>query len=133
MIDTAPEGYFQEGTVRLKGSSSQNQGRVEIYHYGSWGTVCDDEWDLTDADVVCKQLGFPGGAYEAFALAYFGEGEVPILLDDVSCDGSEHYLADCNHNGWYNHNCRHSEDAGVQCYIPGLKLSDFPSFPCNVN
>lgn len=115
--NSASEGYFQEGSVRLQGSSLQNQGRVEIYHYGLWGTVCDDGWGLTDAEVVCKQLGFPG-AYEAFDLAFFGEGENPILLDDVSCDGSEHYLTDCNHNGWYNHNCAHSEDAGVQCYTP---------------
>ena len=44
--------------MRLRGSSSQNSGRVEICVNNVWGTVCDDYWDSTDASVVCKQLGY---------------------------------------------------------------------------
>ena len=46
------------GAVRLRGSSLEYRGRVEICVNGVWGTVCDDYWDYTDANVVCKQLGF---------------------------------------------------------------------------
>ncbi|KAJ8026643.1 Deleted in malignant brain tumors 1 protein [Holothuria leucospilota] len=111
--------YTSEGDIRLIGASSENEGRVEIYHDGTWGTVCDDNWDINDAEVVCNQLGFPG-ALLADDNAYFGEGSGPILLDDVSCNGDEHYLTDCRHGGWYSNDCGHVEDAGVICNIPSF-------------
>lgn len=46
------------GVVRLEGETSQNQGRVEVCIDGVWGTVCDDGWSSSDAQVVCRQLGY---------------------------------------------------------------------------
>ncbi|XP_073256575.1 galectin-3-binding protein-like [Porites lutea] len=95
-------------------SISHAQGRVEVFYNGIWGTVCDDYWDLNDAKVVCRQLGF-GRATRAYKSATFGPGNGKIWMDDVRCTGSERSLTECPHNGWGIQNCGHSEDAGVLC------------------
>ncbi|XP_062373414.1 scavenger receptor cysteine-rich type 1 protein M130-like [Sardina pilchardus] len=104
-------------TVRLVNGSSQCSGRVEVYHAGEWGTVCDLWWDMTDAAVVCRELGC-GDAVETLSGAHFGEGSGRSWMTGVRCEGSESRLKNCEHMGWRDWStlrCPHSRDAGVTC------------------
>ena len=98
----------------MVGGSSPTEGRVEVFVNDAWGTVCDDLWDINDANVACRQLGF-GRAISAPVGARYGSGSGSILLDNLACTGAESSLLSCPHSGVGSHNCGHSEDAGVVC------------------
>ena len=46
------------GMIRLQGGNYSNEGRVEVYCNGQWGTICDNGFGSTDAQTICKQLGY---------------------------------------------------------------------------
>lgn len=113
-----------EAAVRLRdGKKGNSEGRVEIFHDGEWGTVCDDNWStyMYSDDAVCKQLGYKTSR-EAVTNGYFGEGTGNIMLDDVSCSVYDNFLYNCDHNGWFQHDCTHDEDVGVVCYFAGIYI-----------
>ena len=101
---------------------SPNEGRVEIFYDGYWGTICDDEWHVTQADVICRTLNY-SGALSAPHRATFGIGNGHIWLDDVKCHGNESSIEECEHGAWGVSDCRHEEDAGVVC-----KTNENPSY-----
>ena len=102
-------------------SNSPSSGRVEVLHMGTWGTICGHSWDLRDANVVCRQLGYDG-ALSAPRYAAFGRGTGQIWLDDVQCVGDEIAISDCYHRGWNVHNCGHHSDVGVVCRPKGKAI-----------
>ncbi|NWS63925.1 DMBT1 protein, partial [Chunga burmeisteri] len=109
--------------LRLMDGLSKCSGRVEVFYNNKWGTVCDDSWDLSDAAVVCRQLGC-GVALSAPGSARFGWASGPIWLDDVSCTGEETNFLECRAKMWGVHNCHHGEDAGVVCSAGNSSSAD---------
>ncbi|XP_052689239.1 deleted in malignant brain tumors 1 protein-like isoform X3 [Crassostrea angulata] len=102
--------------IRLVDGDNEYSGRVELQYYGEWGVICDDNWDINDAQVVCRMLGFEGGAEKAEQVGAFGLGNSNFLLDEVNCTGGESSLEECNKNPWKEHDCGSYEEAGVVCY-----------------
>ena len=102
-------------SLRLLGPLSGNgTGRVEVFHKGKWGTICDNNWNINDAKVACRQLGYEN-ASKALPGSLVPDGIGHIWLDNVGCNGNEKTLSDCYHSGWGGHNCEHYDDAGVEC------------------
>ncbi|XP_036417687.1 scavenger receptor cysteine-rich type 1 protein M130-like [Colossoma macropomum] len=102
--------------LRLKEGKGSCSGRLEVYHNAVWGSICDDLWDIRDAQVVCRQLGC-GPALGADGSAVFGAGEGPIWLNRVKCRGNEIHLWDCPHSLKNHTDCSHRQDAGVTCAV----------------
>ena len=117
IIRVIKTSHLTGNTLRLADGYRNGEGRVEILHEGHWGTVCDDGWDIKDAQVVCRQLGYPK-AVRAPQRAFFGPGNGHIWLRYVDCLGAESSIDNCQHLGWDDHNgysCLHQEDASVIC------------------
>lgn len=110
--------YFTELTpqpegIRLADGGHSGEGRVEVFYNNTWGTVCSDQWDENDAQVVCRMLGYSGTSMAAIGVFEMGSG--PIWMNDVQCEGHETSLANCSFTGYGVHNCDHEKDAGVMC------------------
>ncbi|XP_075430062.1 lysyl oxidase homolog 3 isoform X4 [Ascaphus truei] len=107
---------------RLSGyPRKHNEGRVEVFYNQEWGTICDDDFTLENAHVLCRHLGFTDATGWTHSAKY-GKGVGRVWLDNVNCVGNEKSISDCKSRGWGNSDCTHEEDAGVICKdekIPG--------------
>ncbi|KAK1804129.1 hypothetical protein P4O66_020171, partial [Electrophorus voltai] len=108
---------------RLSGyPRKHNEGRVEVFYRGEWGTICDDDFTLSNAHVLCHHLGFVEAISWSHSAKY-GAGTGKIWLDNVVCTGTENSIDKCVSRGWGNSDCTHEEDAGVVCKderLPGF-------------
>ncbi|KXJ15080.1 scavenger receptor cysteine-rich type 1 protein M130 [Exaiptasia diaphana] len=105
--------------VKPQGMPGKGFGRVEVKHAGQWGTICDNNWDRNDAQVVCNELGFVK-AIQQTRNAMYGQGTGKVWLENVQCKGNELKLTDCPHGGWGETGCSHARDAGVKCLQEGV-------------
>lgn len=121
-----PKRRAVEGQVRLVGGRSTAEGNVEIFHMGKWGSVCDDEWDLREAHVVCRQLGFDK-ANLATDNSQYGLGRKRVWMDNLYCVGDEKNITDCQFDGWGLHDCSPRESAGVVCFDPRATTTEVPT------
>ncbi|XP_070566354.1 scavenger receptor cysteine-rich domain-containing protein DMBT1-like isoform X2 [Ptychodera flava] len=105
--------------VRLVNGSGTHEGRLEVFYSGQWGTVCDNGFDMNDAQVVCAHLGYDA-ALNFAGQAHFGRGSGQIWLTNVQCNGDETSLFDCSHSDWNDvGSCSHGDDVGVVCNTTG--------------
>uniref|UniRef100_A0A8C7WU40 SRCR domain-containing protein n=1 Tax=Oryzias sinensis TaxID=183150 RepID=A0A8C7WU40_9TELE len=82
-------------SVRLENGSSRCSGRLEVKSNNSWSSVCEDDFDLLDAEVVCRELGC--GAPSVLWGAPYAESEAPKWNKEFLCHGHKSALLDCNH------------------------------------
>lgn len=100
---------------RLVDGSKNSEGRVELYYDGVWGTICEWSWDIREADMVCRSLGFLG-AVNAHKRAYYGKGTGSIRLSSVKCPHRASSLYDCTYKPYdYKMGCNHDDDVGADC------------------
>ncbi|KRY35750.1 Neurotrypsin [Trichinella spiralis] len=100
--------------VRLVNGSSIDRGRLEVKFYGIWGTVCNRDFTVHDAAVVCRMLGKQGvPVIEPYQK--YGSGTGPIWLQNPGCSGDEEELTRCRIRRWGYSKCSHDEDVGLYC------------------
>jgi len=87
-----------EGNIQLKPGTTllTIAGIVRVYHNGEWGTVCHNYWDMREAKVACRQLGFT----KAVGYWWYGRGSGKVWLYNMRCTGTETSLHSCSHIGW---------------------------------
>lgn len=86
--------------LRLTGGATPNSGIVEVYYGGVWGTVCSDYWNMKNAAVVCKQLGYPTALSTSATIVQSFKGTKLTWFDSVNCTGQENQLGECQLSGW---------------------------------
>ena len=117
--------FWNSVATRLVNGTNNYSGRVEVFngnyhpYYGKYqvfakqfGTVCDNEWTESDANVVCRSLGYRATGATPHVGGSFGAGDGPIWAKNVICSGDELHTLEC-HN--LNRNCDHATDVGVTC------------------
>jgi len=122
--------WLQCSNVRLAGGHDETEGRLEVYHDGEWGTVCNNpnyNFGQGAANVVCAQLGAGNAKWVGRAVTSTA-GTGPILMDEVFCAGDEHHLSECSFAGWgrVSSTCSHAYDTEITCAAATAPTAAYP-------
>ena len=79
--------------IRLRGSHSPNMGRIEVHYAGTWGSVRASGWDIEDATVACRQLGYHSASLSGSRI--FCSSDIPMWFSYFTCFGNETSLEQC--------------------------------------
>ena len=119
---------FYKLTARLVGANNMEPlgiGRVEVFYNGTWGPVCGDSyWDLKHANIVCRQLGFPGVLFFRTMTATVGKynsNQSKIWFKSQGCVGTETSLTMCHRSGWSSY-CSNNKSAHLACIAVDLNI-----------
>ena len=108
---TLAEGALRLGSKYIS-SSGYISGRVEIWHAGSWGTICNRAWSNNDGTVACQQMGYAGRDYRGLIHSFSG-GSGPVHAQNLYCSSTYEWITQC-FSSWGS-SCSHSQDVGVYC------------------
>ena len=69
-----------------------------MLYAGIWGAISSNNWDINDATVACRQLGYQAGAEAAVTNGIYGPVSGPVWLTNLNCSGNETDLMSCYHD-----------------------------------
>ncbi|XP_072494135.1 scavenger receptor cysteine-rich type 1 protein M130-like [Notamacropus eugenii] len=107
-------GVICSGFVKLVAGDGPCNGRVEVNSGTQQSTVCDGNFTLSTAKVICAELEC-GTAVSIMKGAHFGKGNGTIWDKEFQCNGSEPFLTQCPTVPIPGGKCSHSMDVGVIC------------------
>ncbi|XP_078133032.1 scavenger receptor cysteine-rich type 1 protein M130-like [Sander vitreus] len=111
--------HTSRDSVRLVNGTSLCSGRLEVKTNQSiqrWSSVCEDDFDQQDAEVVCRELGC--GPPSVLQGALYGEVEPPMRTKEFQCGGHESALLDCRSSGSDRNTCSPGKAVGLTCSEP---------------
>ncbi|XP_034038407.1 CD5 antigen-like [Thalassophryne amazonica] len=116
VVEEFQPSVMLEESVRLVHGSSLCSGRLQVKLNQSWSSVCEDDFDQQDAQVVCRELGC--GPPSVVQGALYEEIEPPKWTKVFHCRGNESGLLACGCSGSDRNSCSPGKAVGLTCSEP---------------
>ena len=94
------------------------QGRLEVFYGGEWGSILISHYGSALRDVACRQMGYAKDNTYYSKEDYFGNGTGRIIIDSLTCFGRENRILECLAIGLADNSTHRSDaytDFGVVC------------------